>query len=78
MVVDSFFEQTAGQSSTQQPPAQRKTTLKWDENGELTSIDMARINVGKSIRAALKLLQRWGEQDGLLPIRSSRTSTALP
>ena len=24
-------------------PAQRKTTLKWDENGELSSIDMARI-----------------------------------
>ena len=43
MVADSSFEQTAGQSSTQQPPAQRKTTLKWDENGELTSIDMARI-----------------------------------
>ena len=43
MVADRSFEQTAGQSSTQQPPAQRKTTLKWDENGELTSIDMARI-----------------------------------
>ncbi len=42
MVADRSFEQTAGQSSTQQPPAQRKTTLKWDENGELTSIDMAR------------------------------------
>ena len=24
-------------------PAQRKTTLKWDNNGELSSIDMARI-----------------------------------
>jgi len=24
-------------------PAQRKTTLKWDINGELSSIDMARI-----------------------------------
>ena len=24
-------------------PAQRKTTLKWDMNGELSSIDMARI-----------------------------------
>lgn len=23
--------------------AQRKTTLKWDENGELTAVDMARI-----------------------------------
>ena len=43
MVADRSLEQTAGQSSTQQPPAQRKTTLKWDENGELTSIDMARI-----------------------------------
>ena len=43
MVADRSFEQTAGQFSTQQPPAQRKTTLKWDDNGELTSIDMARI-----------------------------------
>ncbi|MBA4733094.1 MAG: hypothetical protein EVB06_01585 [Synechococcus sp. MED-G133] len=43
MVADRSFEQTAGQSTTQQPPAQRKTTLKWDDNGELTSIDMARI-----------------------------------
>ena len=43
MVADRSFEQTAGQSSTRQPPAQRKTTLKWDDNGELTSIDMARI-----------------------------------
>ena len=24
-------------------PAQRKTTLKWNNNGELSSIDMARI-----------------------------------
>ena len=24
-------------------PAQRKTTLKWDTNGELSSIDMTRI-----------------------------------
>ena len=24
-------------------PAQRKTTLKWNRNGELSSIDMARI-----------------------------------
>jgi|TARA_A100001011_G_scaffold361963_1_gene410544 YD repeat-containing protein len=43
VVADRSFEQTAGQSTTQQPPAQRKTTLKWDDNGELTSIDMARI-----------------------------------
>ena len=43
MVADRSFEKTAGQSSTQQPPAQRKTTLKWDENGELTALDMARI-----------------------------------
>ena len=32
----------------------------------------------RSIRAALELLQRWAEQDGLLPIRSCRPSTALP
>jgi YD repeat-containing protein len=25
------------------PPAQRKTTLKWDDNGDLTAVDMARI-----------------------------------
>ena len=25
------------------PPPQRKTTLKWDGNGELSSVDMARI-----------------------------------
>ena len=43
MVADRSFEQTAGQSTTQQPPAQLKTTLKWDDNGELTSNDMARI-----------------------------------
>jgi hypothetical protein len=43
VVADRSFEQTAGQSTTQQPPAQLKTTLKWDDNGELTSIDMARI-----------------------------------
>ena len=43
MVADRSFEQASGQTSTQQPPAQRKTTLKWDDNGELTSIDMARI-----------------------------------
>ena len=24
-------------------PSQRKTTLKWNSNGELTSIDMARV-----------------------------------
>ena len=29
-------------------PAQRKTTLKWDMNGELSSIDMARIINGLS------------------------------
>jgi hypothetical protein len=27
-------------------PAQRKTTLKWSSNGELTAIDMARILAG--------------------------------
>ena len=43
MVVDRSFEQTDSQNMTNEPPVQRKTTLKWDENGELTSIDMARI-----------------------------------
>tara|TARA_Y100000589_G_scaffold285725_1_gene285410 strand:+ start:472 stop:642 length:171 start_codon:yes stop_codon:yes gene_type:complete len=31
-------------------PAQRKTTLKWDANGELSSIDMTRIIKGISIK----------------------------
>tara|TARA_Y100000589_G_scaffold302672_1_gene314417 strand:+ start:1253 stop:1405 length:153 start_codon:yes stop_codon:yes gene_type:complete len=31
-------------------PAQRKTTLKWNTNGELTSIDMARIINSLSIK----------------------------
>ena len=35
-------------------------------------------SIARSIRAALELLQRWAEQDGLLPIRSCRPSTALP
>ena len=43
MVADRSFEQTTGQPFAKQPPAQRKTTLKCDDNGELTSIDMARI-----------------------------------
>jgi YD repeat-containing protein len=43
VVADRSFEQTTGQPLAKQPPAQRKTTLKWDDNGELTSIDMARI-----------------------------------
>tara|TARA_B100002051_G_scaffold216854_1_gene209549 strand:- start:76 stop:309 length:234 start_codon:yes stop_codon:yes gene_type:complete len=43
VVADRSFEQTTGQPFAKQPPAQRKTTLKWDDNGELTSIDMARI-----------------------------------
>ena len=38
MAVDRSFQQTSWK-----PPPQRKTTLKWDNNGELTSIDMARI-----------------------------------
>lgn len=38
MAVDRSFAQPSGQ-----PSPQRKTTLKWDNNGELTSIDMARI-----------------------------------
>ena len=29
-------------------PSQRQTTLKWNENGELTSIDMARVLQGLS------------------------------
>ncbi len=29
--------------SASNPPLQRKTTLKWGNNGELSSIDMARI-----------------------------------
>jgi hypothetical protein len=35
---DRTAERAAGR-----PPAQRKTTLKWDDNGELTALDMARI-----------------------------------
>ena len=31
-------------------PAQRKTTLKWNTNGELSSIDMARIINALSIK----------------------------
>ena len=30
-------------STSREVPAQRKTTLKWDENGELTALDMVRI-----------------------------------
>ena len=33
----------SAERASSQHPAQRKTTLKWDDNGELTSIDMARI-----------------------------------
>ena len=31
-------------------PAQRKTTLKWNTNGELSSIDMARIIKALSVK----------------------------
>ena len=31
------------QFNNKKPPAQRKTTLKWDDNGDLTAVDMARI-----------------------------------
>ena len=31
------------QPANRQVPPQRKTTLKWDGNGELTAVDMARI-----------------------------------
>ncbi len=30
-------------SNREKAPAQRKTTLKWAENGELSAVDMARI-----------------------------------
>ena len=29
--------------TTARTSAQRKTTLKWDENGELTAVDMVRV-----------------------------------
>ena len=35
--------QPSVQYTKKQPPAQRKTTLKWDDNGDLTAVDMARI-----------------------------------
>ena len=35
---DRRLDTTTGSTS-----AQRKTTLKWDENGELTAVDMARV-----------------------------------
>ena len=31
------------QITNKKSPAQRKTTLKWDDNGDLTAVDMARI-----------------------------------
>ena len=37
MATEPRFETTSRAVSTQ-----RKTTLKWDENGELTAVDMAR------------------------------------
>jgi len=33
----------ASHRTSREVPAQRKTTLKWDENGELTALDMVRI-----------------------------------
>ncbi|MEC8688143.1 MAG: hypothetical protein VXX57_01505 [Cyanobacteriota bacterium] len=33
----------SSERASSHPPAQRKTTLKWDQNGELTAVDMARI-----------------------------------
>ncbi len=36
------FEKQDDQAATS-PPLQRKTTLKWGSNGELSSIDMTRI-----------------------------------
>ena len=38
MNSDRYMEHCTGST-----PAQRKTTLKWDENGELTAVDMVRI-----------------------------------
>jgi YD repeat-containing protein len=35
---DRRLDPTTGHTS-----AQRKTTLKWDENGELTAVDMVRV-----------------------------------
>jgi YD repeat-containing protein len=35
---DRRLDLTTGHTS-----AQRKTTLKWDENGELTAVDMVRV-----------------------------------
>ena len=35
---DRRLDPTTGSTS-----AQRKTTLKWDENGDLTAVDMARV-----------------------------------
>ena len=35
---DRHLDPTTGRTS-----AQRKTTLKWDENGELTAVDMVRV-----------------------------------
>ena len=40
---DQTWNLTALQNTLSHPPAQRKNTLKWDENGELTAFDMARI-----------------------------------
>ena len=35
--------QSPGSSKKERTPPQRKTTLKWSDDGELSSIDMARI-----------------------------------
>ncbi len=37
------FRKTSISQKTDEIPAQRKTTLKWNEDGELSAVDMARI-----------------------------------
>ncbi|WP_413443088.1 hypothetical protein [Synechococcus sp. MIT S1220] len=42
-MADGMGPEQTPQPTNRQVPAQRKTTLKWDANGELTAVDMARI-----------------------------------
>ena len=46
LITDTLIRMNSVRSMercTGSTPAQRKTTLKWDENGELTALDMVRI-----------------------------------
>ena len=46
LITDTVIRMNSDRSMercTGNAPAQRKTTLKWDENGELTALDMVRI-----------------------------------